>query len=252
MTDPVRTDTDPVRDRALVEKAIGRPLRDAEKVVDVLLLNSELEAAKDLLEAAIRKEMLRATVTWIRLGLPPMLHVTDGMRRPLRTLHRLGREEARNELDRAGYKLRARTYAHPADPEGHSLAAAEEAINLALPGVTVRITDELVVADFTNASAAAIAEALLRIPGARDIASRVISTALTSGLAATFEEHADLVKGWLYSAVLDGGTCDVCGPLDGTEYATLEELFVDLPGFGPNSECDGGGRCRCRGVPLGA
>lgn len=239
--------------RSLVEEAIGRPLRDAEKIIDVVLLNDALEQAKDDLEAAIRREMLRATVTWAKLGLPPMLHVTDAMRRPLKRLHKLGRKEARNELDRVGYQLRAfASRPHPADPEGRSLAAAEEAINLGLPGLTVRITDELLVADLTNMSAAAIAEALLRIPGARDIASRVISTALTSGMGATFEEHADLVKGWQYTAVLDGGTCDVCAPLDGTEYATLAELLVDLPGFGPNPECDGGGRCRCRGVPLGA
>jgi len=71
---------------------------------------------------------------------------------------------------------------------------------------------------------------------------------MIDGMGQTWEANQDLVRGWEYTAILDGGTCDACAPLDGTQYATLEELFLVLPDFGPNPECFGGGRCRC---PLG-
>jgi hypothetical protein len=50
---------------------------------------------------------------------------------------------------------------------------------------------------------------------------------------------------------LDGGTCDICAPMDGTEYHSLDELYTVLPDFGPNPNCLGGGRCRCRAIPCG-
>lgn len=242
------------RTYAIVEKAIGRPLRDTEKAIDVLKLDAALERAKDELEQAIRDETLRATRAWLAGRAPrPRPVVTPRMRAILADLERLGREEARLELERLGYtgvRTGARSYAAPDPLAGGGVIEALSAIDLGLSGLTVRIEDELVHADLTGATSNAIARALLRVPGGRDIASRVISTALTGGLAATFEENAGMVGGWEYTAVLDGGTCEVCEPLDGTRYATLEGLFRVLPNFGPNPRCRGGGRCRCRAVPL--
>jgi hypothetical protein len=33
-------------------------------------------------------------------------------------------------------------------------------------------------------------------------------------------------------------------------YDTLDALFEVLPDFGPNPDCLGGDRCRCRAVPM--
>lgn len=252
---------------ALVEQKIGRKLREAERAIDVLRLDSALNRAKDELEHAIRMEMQTATARWLRydrLG-TPQLRVTQAMRKPLQDLHRLGIHEASLELNRLGYtdtkppdgRRRPRRYAtYPGAPDpqpvGDGLDETYATIERGLPGIAVRIVDELVEADFTNPAAAALAQALLNLPGARDIASRVVSTALTSGLAQTFEQNQGLVTGWEYTAVLDSGTCDVCAPLDGTTYPTLDDLFEVLPNFGPNPDCDGGGRCRCRAVPSPA
>ena len=98
-----------------------------------------------------------------------------------------------------------------------------------------------------------IVDAVRATPGGRDIASRVVSRALMRGFQDRWENlGADVVAGWEYTAVLDGGTCDECEPLDGEVYATVDELYVVLPGFGPNPLCLGGGRCRCRAVPVPA
>lgn len=243
------------RTYALVERKIGRPLRDPEKAIDILKLDAALERAKDDLDQAIHTEMLRATRAWARAGEGPFpaLAITARMRAVLADLERLGRDEGVLELERLGYRdIRKghRSYkAHDPIPGG-GIPEILSTMDLGLAGLRVRIQDELVHADLGAASEDAIARALLQVPGGRDIASRVISTALTSGFAATFEENAHLVGGWEYTAVLDGGTCEVCAPLDGSRYATLPELFQVLPNFGPNPSCRGGGRCRCRAVPL--
>jgi hypothetical protein len=233
---------------ALIEKKIGRALSIHEQAIDVLKLDQALNAAKTELEAAIRTEMKRAGELWLRTGSNPIMSLTPAMEKPLDHLHTLGIEEGRAELERAGYDL-ARENAAPDPTPGEGLAGVKRTVSSGLNGLRVRIEHDLVHADLASASSSAIADAILRIPGARDIASRVISTALISGLGETFEQNQDLVDGWVYTAVLDDGTCDECAPLDGTEYDTLDDLFQDLPDFGPNPDCYGGGRCRCRAVP---
>lgn len=232
---------------------VGRPLRLAEEAIDVVRLDDSLNAAKDELEQAIRDEMLRAVSVWITAGGRPSLRVTDAMRAPLQALEDLGREEAWNELDRLGYPVAGRAGRSFEIEEGRPDDRDVEAyLRRNLVGLEVRIEEELVRADLAELSSSALAHALLRIPGGRDIASRIVSTALVNGLGLTFDQVAaeGLVGGWEYTAVLDGGTCDRCAPLDGTRYATLEELFRVLPDFGPNPRCLGGGRCRCRAVPI--
>lgn len=251
------------RTYTLVEKKIGRPLREAERAIDILKLDHALNHAKDQLDAAIHTEMLRATKAWARSGIMPTLEITAAMRKPLASLERLGREEAVLELQRLGYHgirkgMRSYKAPGPYDPiPGGGVIEILSTMDLGLAGLRVRIVDELVVLDLADEPATAIARALLRVPGGRDIASRVISTALTSGFGSSFEENAPLVDdtgdgtggGWEYSSVLDQASCEVCAPLDGTVYPTWEAIQAVLPGGGPNPRCLGGGRCRCRSIP---
>lgn len=237
----------------LVERTIGRKLRQAEKAIDVLLLHGALNRAKDELDAAIHAEMLRATRTWVRSARPtpyPQLELTAQIRAPLEELHELGRQEALNELERAGYLNSERLLSAPDPLPGGGFDSLLNTVRRGLPGIGIRIADDLVAADLSAASTTAIAQALLNVPGARDLASRVVSTALYSGMAQTFEENEDLVTGWEYTAVLDAATCDQCGPLDGTMYPSWAEIQHVLPNGGPNPDCLGGGRCRCRAVPA--
>lgn len=232
---------------ALAELLVGRPLRQAEEAIDVVKLDAALQDAKDAVDEAIHAEMLRATIAWAG-GSTLLLTVTAAMLAPLHELTALGREEAWKELERAGYKLRARSFASieefPDDRDPDAYLARN------LGAIKIRIEQDLVVADLSGLATDAVAQALLRVPGGRDIASRIVSTALVNGLAQTWEEVADDVGGWEYSAVLDGGVCDRCAPLDGTRYESWDAIQVVLPGGGPNVRCLGGGRCRCRAVPL--
>jgi hypothetical protein len=66
-------------------------------------------------------------------------------------------------------------------------------------------------------------------------------------MAMTFAGVADIVSGWEYSAVLDGGTCGECESMDGEVFASWEEIEV----LTPNPDCEGGGSCRCGAIPLG-
>lgn len=241
--------------RELVEELVGRPLRRAEQAIDVLRLDQALQIGKDELEEAIRAEMTRAAWEWISgRGLGVKMIVSPAMTDALDALTETGREEALLEMERLGYE-------NLTDPvEGSRLFAVEEGpradrdteayLARNLPSIEVRIVDELVAIDLSSAAQTAVAQALLNVPGARDVASRVVSTALIDGLALTFEQNSDLVRCWEYTALMDPGTCSACSPLDGRRYDTLQALFRDLPNFGPNPRCKGGGRCRCRAVPC--
>ncbi len=229
---------------------VRRELTEAEQAIDILKLDRALTRAKDELDKAIHREIARAVLATVELNLPVFLNVTDRMLEPLNRLARIGRAEAWLELDRLGYQTQGRRRyieERPTDP-GDLLGYLARNLRQLLPWVE----DELVHLDIGVLSQDAIARALLRVPGARDIASRVVSTALYAGMAETFEQNADLVECWQYTAILDSGTCAACFPLDGREYRSLLELFEHLPNFGPNPACLGGGRCRCRAVPCPA
>lgn len=233
---------------ATVEAVIGRPLRQAEQAIDVALLDEALREAKDAVDDAIEAEQVRAGQQWVLLGGRPSMNVTRGMLEPLEQLHELGREEAWNELERAGYTLRRLSIEEiPESPDD-----LEAYLRRNLTAIEVRIEQDLVRADLSGLAADAIARALLRIPGGRDIASRIVSTALIGGLAQTWDEvDADgLVQGWEITAILDLGTCLPCREHDGLRFETRAQAYAFLPNGGPAVYCLGRGRCRCRLVPL--
>jgi len=245
--------------RALTERTIGRELRPAERRIDVLRLDRALEQAKKDVYAAILLEQRRAARRALRNGTHVRLQVTRGMLLPLERLFRLGREEALAELRRAGVTqarapVRQYAHAHPHKRLAHggALSFLAQRIRDDLHKLSRKVEGEMVTLDLSEASSLAIARALLRVPGGKDIASRVISTAMDRGFAQTFEENKELAGAFEYTAVLDGATCDPCDELDGTEYESWDAIQDVLPDGGPNPECEGGDRCRCRAVPLGA
>lgn len=76
-----------------------------------------------------------------------------------------------------------------------------------------------------------------------DIASGGAYEAVAEGRAAQFESLAQPGDRWIYSAILDANTCDVCNAADLTE--------ADDPGKlppAPNPECAGRWRCRCQHI----
>lgn len=239
--------------RALVERIVGRQLRPAEEAIDVLRLDQALDTAKDDLEDAIRAEMVRGAKAWANGDTPSVyLDVTQEMLNILAQLSDLGAAEGVLELERLGYTgIRApgggRRYITEPTPPRRDLRSF---LHRNMLQIAVRIEDDHLHTDLAGVSEHAVALALLTTPGARDLASRVVSTAMIDGLGQTWEQNEDLISEWEYVSILDQGTCDECAPLDGTRYATIAELFVVLPDFGPNPLCLGGGRCRCRAIPA--
>lgn len=240
----------------------------AEAAVDGPGLIRALDGAKDRVERAIRAEARRAirragTRNRVELAL------TEGMITPLVALYRRGRREARREARVLGYALGVRLAAgDPADlttvPDGLGGVVTRLQSGLADLGAKLtRARDDAVRAAAAGAGpgveigeaisrgiGSAAGRLLDRVPGARDVASQLVSESLFSGLGDVYAANADAFGGYVYTAMLDDGTCEVCRPLNGRRYRTLAELYVDLPNFGPNPRCRGGYRCRCRGVPL--
>lgn len=231
---------------AAVEVLIGRELRAAERHIDVLGLDRALNEAKDELHQAIEAEKKRAIRRAVRGSGSVRLQLTGAMLVPLQRLFELGKREAALELAAAGYTTRGYDEAEPAGDLFH----VAHMLKRRLGGVSVRVQAEYVALDLRDLGYSAILRALYRTPGARDAASRVVSSALTAGLSATFSQSGDNVTAWMYSTVLDGGTCAECASHDGEVFDTVQALFEVLPDFGPNPACYGGDRCRCRGVPA--
>lgn len=223
--------------KPLLELLVGRALTRAEEHIDVVAIDEALNDGKDELEQTIEEEkerVIRALVS----GRSGRMGVTRPMRAVLEHLHSEGQRHGRDELESMGYDLRdARGFDAVSDLAGD--------LKPLLGAMTIRIRRAL-----EDLATDAMIAALLKIPGARNAAAEVVSRAFISGLAVTYEQHADLIPGWQYTGINDKGHCPRCSAHDGEEYDTLDALFAVLPNFGPNPDCRGGNRCRCRAVPL--
>lgn len=227
-------------------------------LVDVPGITRALDRAKDQMEAAIRREMRRGTRRAGR-GQATRLRVTQGMTDPLVALHAAGGRQAEREvMDLIGY-ARARGALADADPPDlRVLPQGVQGLVVEIDGLLVdlgkRIDDELdLAAEAAGVTRQTIAETLQRIPGARNIASQMVSRGFFGGMRDPFTENADLFRGFQQTAILDPNTCEPCRGAEGTMYDTLDDAAaagMGNGGVGPYASCQGGDRCRCRVVPV--
>jgi hypothetical protein len=237
---------------ALVERFTRRSLTEAERRTDVLTINRLLNRSKDELQAAVEAEQARVARARAR-GRHAHIRVTARMWRVLDDLFEHGRRHATAELS----KLPARVFVAepdrlPEDERHARLRRVEGALSPRLHRLDRKVSEQAIMLGIGALSQRAIVRALVKIPGARDAAGRVVSSAFNGGLAHTFEQAdaSGLVSRWAYSAVLDKTTCDVCQGYDGEEYGSWAAIQEVLPDGGPNGDCLGDGRCRCRAVVV--
>jgi hypothetical protein len=131
-------------------------------------------------------------------------------------------------------------------------------LELKLSALNQRLVSEGDALTFEDATTQAIVDALANIPGALSVAADMVSGSLFQGLGDTFDANTDEVDsevgggggaGWDYTAVMDASTCDECASHDGEHYDTWDEIAGaggPLPDGGPNPDCYGTDRCRCR------
>lgn len=239
--------------RAYVEAKRGRPLTLAEKNINLAGLNRDLNEGKQRLHDAIKAEQVRAVRHWARgtrRG-TPRVRATPAITAVLLDLYAKGEEHGQAELRKAGYT------AYAARGESGRLRALKAQLTTYLGGLNTRLERRTTELDLGSLSQAAIVDSLSRVPGALDVASRMISQTVYAGLGAAFDKAADQVdaspqggNGWEQTAVMDDGTCDPCAEADGTTFDTWEEAQATMPDGGPYVDCDGETRCRCRLAPV--
>jgi phage gp29-like protein len=71
------------------------------------------------------------------------------------------------------------------------------------------------------------------------VASKGANEAFSAGRDDGFEDYADEIDHFIYSALLDINTCENCAAADGAEGSADEVPSV------PNEDCGGGDKCRC-------
>jgi hypothetical protein len=104
--------------RAYAEKRLGRPLTAGELALDLVGLDVDLREAKERLTEAIEEEKRRA-LNWAGKGHFPELKVTPKMRAIMAELVEVGRQHARDEIQRlTGERMYAYNPNQPRAPKG--------------------------------------------------------------------------------------------------------------------------------------
>lgn len=241
------------RTHVYAEARLQRELTPGERHIDLVAADVALETAKARLHAAIVKEQARYARGIVSDGRGRM-EVTGGMAIALSDCWKAGRDAAKAELVSMG--INPDPPREFIDEDGRITildqlrAGLGETLLLNLRILLGRVDAAGVEATLSGFAFGAVAKEMQKVPGALDIASRMISGAYSGGLAFTYEQHTDLFDAWQYTGIQDGAQCDRCRAHDGEVYATLDEAYQVLPGFGPNPACFGSGRCRCRLMPA--
>lgn len=241
---------DRARELAAAERRLSRRLKGGERHVQWEKNSRTIDAAKASVHEAIEQEKRRVLGLMARGHASGVkLKVTPAMTAALADLYEAGQAAAIAELEAHGVKPQ-RSYARRSTKARISHVLTK--LRGFLGGITIRARREHASAELGSLTGRAIVDALdRRVPGALDAASRLVSGTFADGLASVYEEHPDAFDaGWIYSAAGDAAMCDECASHDGEEFETLEAAYEVLPDFGPNPDCDGEDRCRCRLVPA--
>lgn len=228
----------------------------ATAVIDVAGAGRAMDGAKAMLAERIAEHMAERTTRAERLRMSVVrFDITPPMVEVLEWLWRVGTAAALAEGRALGVQMARPFWLADASSGIPRLRRVVLRLRSLLDTLQVRTERDLraVADEGLDVAAVARTTALRRLseyPGALDAASRLVSSAYTAGLDDIYSANADLFGGWVYTSVLDGGTCNACRGRNGEQWETLAEALAVMPGFGPNPDCYGRGRCRCRLAAL--
>lgn len=231
----------------LAEARLGRSLTLAERNIDLVGIDRTLEAAKQRLAMLVDQEKRRAMRRHFRGHRRTHMELTPQMAKLVESLYLAGQRFAREEIHRMTGVSFAQMREYATDGPGY--AKTLTLLGAQLNEFQTKVSQTALEVDLSAEAGGKVIARALRIPGALNVASNVVSTGLLSGIGDVYDQAAGLFATFIYSAVMDSGTCDVCAPLDGTVFDSWEAIQAVLPDGGPNPDCEGGPRCRCRAVP---
>lgn len=133
-----------------------------------------------------------------------------------------------------------------ADAAAEDEAARREAAVRSAVLLAIHMAGTLGAAQLLKAAQANARDNLQNLSVSRleDNMQQVVNTGFGVGRRDGASRLGDSIKAKVYSAVMDGGTCDACAPYDGAMYPP--DYPEDATGVqAPNPKCYGRGRCRC-------
>lgn len=192
-------------------------------------------------------------------GAPPMVdHLTNEIRIVLEDFYDAGQAQVADELarqkdgkpwspDDVGARIAAAEKPKVSPQRLAKDAALAQAAEMAARSLATQTQAAAATAAGRVASGVPVAEAVVETAIIRESDAAalrfagVVSDLMQLGRADEAQAQAQEIEDAVYSALLDGATCDPCGAQDGetTTDLTLAE------GWTPNPDCEGGDRCRC-------
>lgn len=133
-----------------------------------------------------------------------------------------------------------------ADAAAEDEAARREAAVRSAVLLAIHMAGTLAVSELVKQAQTAARDNLqnLSVTRLEDNMQQVVNTGFGVGRRDGATRLGDSIKAKVYSAVMDGGTCDACAPYDGAMYPP--DYPEDATGVqAPNPKCYGRGRCRC-------
>jgi phage gp29-like protein len=261
-------------DKALQEKVAGsagagvvvdgvqvaRELRSQEKCLALSAIVGELDRGRDEIAAALRAARSRVQAEVVNklvnkpvrelhtVSIAPDAKLVGQVEGILQGLFEFGQAQVGEERGRqlqSAATVRAALAAVKRDPLG---VYADGVVGEWTNNLTARAVN--VALDWMRRPAGLTKGEVIRkveeeLDGQKDgwvdgVASKGANEAFADGRTSGFEEHADEIDRYYYSALLDLNTCENCAAADGADGKTLDEI-PDCP----NPDCDGGDRCRC-------
>ena len=233
------------------------------EAVDAQTLEKELDKARDAIlhEAeVIQKKQTAALVAHgnslyksnnpeglENVKIPFKRQLSDAVAKILVQTYRVGKDEASKELKRQGLRTVKAQIGQDSDVEIRKFLStrARALSNLLGDRVASAFVWEMLTQFRMPAfEAEALETRLSTLSGqqARKVSNNVVSEALNLGRERTFRLNKDNVRNLNYSSVLDSESCGPCREADGSDYQ-LGDVPPDINP--PNSQCEGGDRCRC-------
>lgn len=270
MADGAQASEAPHSHDAGLQLAERRPAVGVEVYLDLAEITAQFDTAKTAVAEATkatreklaaelakraRSAQAKGKLAEFAAGAPPMVdRLTTQITKVLSDFYKAGRTQVAAELKRqkqgkpwTAESIRAAEVELAEGPSPEGLAALKQQAEAMARAIAAAIQAAAAMQAARIDAGTPIPPDVMAALVAREgdaAALRFVASAsdvMSMGRADEARAQSQDIEDAVYSALLDGAVCGVCGPMDGETTTDLDEAA----GWAPNPGCEGGARCRC-------